>query len=331
MDRLVRLSKLSVYLQQGVNACELSQLAEIFNCSVRTIRRDIVTLITDFQAPFFILNNSVYPEKQGLQKMPIAGHWLTIAELNALLALNASLNQLQAGLLAKQLAPFKQHLERLLTQHNKHPRAQSEQNLSDKIKIIQMASSPLNESVFAQIAQALASQQRLKITFWRRHHDQIIEREISPQQLIRYRDHWILDAYCHTRQAIRSFSLDGIQQACLLEQVAQDVKPQDLADHFETSYGIFAGKADQQAVLNFSAYQARWTQFENWHPEQQACWLDDGRYQLTIPYKHDTELIQDILKYGPEVEVLAPPQLRQKVKQRLEETLKHYSSDRICH
>jgi len=52
---------------------------------------------------------------------------------------------------------------------------------------------------------------------------------------------------------------------------------------------------------------------------------------LTIPYKHDTELIQDILKYGPEVEVLAPPQLRQKVKQRLEETLKHYSSDRICH
>jgi hypothetical protein len=33
----------------------------------------------------------------------------------------------------------------------------------------------------------------------------------------------------------------------------------------------------------------------------------------------------DILKHGPEVEVLEPPALRQRVRDLLDETLKHYS------
>ncbi|SFR51598.1 YafY family protein [Thiomicrospira sp. ALE5] len=324
MDKVIRLNKLSQYLQQSSGPIGLAEIADQFDCSTRTIRRDLELLVQETGAPFFISDNRVYRDKSHSQKVPIAGYWLTPEELQALLILSNSLNQLQAGLLAEQLAPFKTQIERRLGQQG-----QANPALSEKIKIIQMASGPLNQHIFTQIAQALANQKRLNITFWSRQTNEINDREISPQQLIRYRDHWFLDAFCHHRQAIRSFSLEGIKQACLLEQAALEVQPQDLSEHFETSYGIFAGQADQQAVLNFSAYQARWTQFETWHPEQQACWLNDGRYQLTIPYKHDTELIQDILKHGPEIEVIEPPELRQKVKQRLEATLKQYSSDRI--
>lgn len=308
-----------------VNPVLINVIAELFHCSSRTIRRDIETLSSEFSAPYFISDNRIYHNKSTMQKVHIAGYWLTPEELQALLILSNSLNQLQAGLLTEQFAAFKTQIERRLGQQG-----QASTTLSDKVKIIQIGGWPLDQIIFTQIAQALANQKRLEITFWSRQTNEINDREISPQQLIRYRDHWFLDAFCHQRQAIRSFSLNGIKQACLLEQAALEVNPQDLSNHFETSYGIFAGQADQQAVLNFSTYQARWTQFETWHPNQQACWLDDGRYQLTIPYKHDTELIQDILKHGPEVEVIEPPELRQKVKQRLEATLKHYSSDRIC-
>lgn len=43
--------------------------------------------------------------------------------------------------------------------------------------------------------------------------------------------------------------------------------------------------------------------------------LPDGNYQLDVPYGKDWELIQDILKQGPDVEVLSPDGLRQKVMQ----------------
>ncbi len=44
----------------------------------------------------------------------------------------------------------------------------------------------------------------------------------------------------------------------------------------------------------------------------------------TMPCSHDTELLMDIMRYGPEVEVLKPESLREKVRERLELTLKNY-------
>jgi predicted DNA-binding transcriptional regulator YafY len=69
---------------------------------------------------------------------------------------------------------------------------------------------------------------------------------------------------------------------------------------------------------------ARWIADERWHPDQQAEALSDGRYRLTIPYADPSELILDILRYGPDVEVLAPAELRLAVTERLSAALAQY-------
>lgn len=61
-----------------------------------------------------------------------------------------------------------------------------------------------------------------------------------------------------------------------------------------------------------------------WHPRQQGRFLEDGRYQLTLPYSDPTELVMDILREGPEVEVIAPEDLQQTVIRRLREALAGY-------
>jgi proteasome accessory factor C len=71
------------------------------------------------------------------------------------------------------------------------------------------------------------------------------------------------------------------------------------------------------AVLRFTAERARWVANEEWHPEQRGEFLPDGRYQLSLPYADPRELIMDILKYGPDVEVVAPDSLRAAVAERL--------------
>lgn len=52
--------------------------------------------------------------------------------------------------------------------------------------------------------------------------------------------------------------------------------------------------------------------------------LPDGSYQLDVPYGEDWELIQDILKQGPAVEVISPSRLRRKIKNLASEMASRY-------
>ena len=63
---------------------------------------------------------------------------------------------------------------------------------------------------------------------------------------------------------------------------------------------------------------------EEWHPQQVASVDKDGNYHLQLPYCDERELLMDILKYGPDVEVLGPASLRQAVMERLQSSLNQY-------
>lgn len=110
----------------------------------------------------------------------------------------------------------------------------------------------------------------------------------------------------------------------MLEQAALEQDKEALNRHYAAAYGIFAGPAHKVAHLVFSQTAARWVADEHWHARQQGEVLRDGRYELKIPYNEPTELIMDILKYGPEVEVLGPEELRRQVRSRLEAALARY-------
>ncbi|HQU17346.1 MAG TPA: WYL domain-containing protein, partial [Gammaproteobacteria bacterium] len=106
------------------------------------------------------------------------------------------------------------------------------------------------------------------------------------------------------------------------------VRPADataLDRHLRASFGIFTGEATNWAVLRFTPERARWVADERWHPDQVGQWLGET-YELQIPYSDPRELLLDILKYGPDVEVVAPEPLRVLVAERLHEASAQYQS-----
>ena len=178
---------------------------------------------------------------------------------------------------------------------------------------------------FQAAAQALLERRRLAITYYTRARDEETQRVVSPQRLVHYRENWYLDAWCHLREDIRSFAVDAIRAAQIVEQPAREVPAHDLDEVLGSGYGIFSGRATQTARLRFTPQRARWVAAEQWHPHQRVEFEADGSYLLEIPYSDDRELVMDILKHGPEVEVLDPPKLRERVRELLSETLSHYS------
>ena len=128
-----------------------------------------------------------------------------------------------------------------------------------------------------------------------------------------YRENWILDAWCHQKDALRSFALESIQSVQVLAEHAIEVSQQEMQEHFRSGYGIFAGAAKHRARLKFTPERAQWVDKETWHHDQTSERLDDGSYVLEVPYSNDQELVMDLLRHSPEVEVLGPPELRERL------------------
>ena len=249
----------------------------------------------------------------------LPGLWFTGEELHALVSLDHLLLTLQPGLLDELLAPIRARLERILrSEHLGGGEAQK------RIRILAMAARAKNMRHFQTAAGAVLQRKRLSIEYYNRERDQTDVREISPQRLTHYRDNWYLDAWCHQKKALRIFAVECIRHAAVLTKTARNVPEASLNRELASAYGIFAGVPVATAILRFTAYRARWVADETWHPEQQSRWLDDGRYELSLPYSRDTELVMDILKHGAEVEVIAPEALKQAVKMQLDRAGSQY-------
>jgi predicted DNA-binding transcriptional regulator YafY len=111
----------------------------------------------------------------------------------------------------------------------------------------------------------------------------------------------------------------------LLDEAAIEVPAEELNAIFRAGYGIFSGQNVTWAKLRFTPYQAKWIATEKWHVEQRCYFEADGSYILEFPFASSTELVMDILRYGPNVEAISPPELRDMVIERLRNAVNQYS------
>lgn len=238
----------------------------------------------------------------------LPGLWFSAGELYALLAAHKLLGDIEPGILASHVAPLQARLAALL-----EASGHSATEITQRVRLLSMAKRTVESRFFTDITIALLERKRIEIDAWNRGRNETNTRTISPQRLVHYRDNWYVDAWCHLRNDLRSFSVDAIQRVKVLREKAKNVALAKLDSHFTSAYGIFAGRATAWAILRFSPERARWVQSERWHSEQQAEVLPDGSYRLRVPYADARELLMDILRHGRHVEVEGPESLRRLV------------------
>ncbi|MES9938704.1 MAG: WYL domain-containing transcriptional regulator [Sedimenticola sp.] len=320
MDRFDRIFDLHKLLSASRLPVPRQRIEQELECSRATAKRIIEAMRLYLNAPIKYdrqRNGYFYDPEEG-EMFELPGVWFNASELFALLSVQQLLSEVHPGLLERQLAPLKERIDQLLkAQHA------GGSGLERKIRILRAASRPAGPC-FQPIAGALAQQKRLLIDHYNRGRDETMQREVSPLRLVHYRDNWYLDAWCHLRDGLRTFSLDAISAAAPTGKTAKTVSDKRLDDHYSSAYGIFSGSAEQTAVLRFTPKRARWVAAEQWHPEQQGRWLDDGSFELSIPYSQTPELVADILSHGPDVEVVSPTSLRDEISRHLRNALERY-------
>jgi predicted DNA-binding transcriptional regulator YafY len=321
MDKLNRIYKLHHLLRARRLPVPLSAIQEELGCSERTARRVIVELRDDFGAPVEYVRdrNGFHYTGEECDSFELPGLWFSPDELYALLTSHQLLDALQPGLFAPYIAPIRERLKALLTHRNA-----GHIDFARRIRLLQMAARPTDLAVFRTLATAVLERKQLRLLYHGRGRDEITERIVSPQRLVYYRSNWYLDTWCHLREGFRHFSLDRMHPVTTLDEPAREFSDAELDQHFASAYGIFAGQATNTATLRFSPTAAKWVADEQWHPCEEGTVLKDGGFELKVPYSRPEELVMDILKYGPEVEVVGPKDLRGRVAKTLQAAAERY-------
>lgn len=319
MDRHERIQRLHRLLKVNRTGASLERLMEETQASRATVYRDIAFLRDALGAPLETDPDThrfrYAAGEEGTFELP--GLWLSQDEVYALLVARQALAGQSEGALAEALGDLGPRLRALVGERIDH---------LGRIRVLRQASRRIDEGVFRAVSGAVLERRRLSFSYRARSTGEGSARQTSPQRLTHYRDNWYLDAWDHGRRGFRSFALDRIAAPEVLTEPAQDWPEDELEAHFAQSYGIFSGPARAWATIRFSAHAARWVADERWHAQQKGRLLPDGRYELQLPFGNARELLMDVLRYGPDAEVVAPVSLREEMKQLLTLALTGYGT-----
>ncbi|MFT7722390.1 MAG: WYL domain-containing protein [Roseateles sp.] len=312
MDRTERFYKIE-HLIRSRGCVSFAELRAALEVSPATLKRDLAYLRGRMDAPIeydAAENGYRFGQQWRGGKHELPGVWFNEAELHALLTMQQMLAGLdEQGVVGRHLQPVFDKVTAMLGVD-----AAEADELRRRVKLIGTARRRVAGDCFETVGSAVVKRRRLAIRY-RKKRDPTGAgagvREVSPQRLVHHRHAWYLDAWCHASDAYRRFALDGIESATLLDDAAKAVPLAELEAELDQGYGIFAGGTPREAELLFSAEAAAWVSREEWHPAQKSEFLPDGRWRLRLPYVDDTELLMDLLRHAGQVEVLAPPALRE--------------------
>lgn len=323
MERIYKLDGLLA----GGRSRTLEDLLQALEISRATFKRDLRFMKDRLNAPI-VWDRESRGYRMGAyggagRRFELPGLWFNQKELLALATMQQLLGSMdKGGPIASQLNPLMDRINLALGHEEEEAR-----ELSKRVRLISTTNRLNDLAYFEVIGSALVKRKRLEIEYHARGSSQALtHRIVSPQRLIHYRTNWYVGAWCHLKDGLRTFSLDLIESCVVLDKKAKAVTEKAMAEYYDTGYGIYGGERRQWAALKFNSHAARYVEDEVWHPEQRSKTDKHGNYILEVPYVHNNELIMDVLRHGPQVEVLRPVSLRKELSERVTEMAALYAT-----
>jgi proteasome accessory factor C len=172
-------------------------------------------------------------------------------------------------------------------------------------------------AVSAAVTSALGSARALHLTYVGAL-DERTTRVVDPMRVLTLDGRTYLEAWCRQAEAVRTFRLDRIEAAVVLEEPA--VVPADAAP---IDLGAGALRPEGDPVTLALAPEVSWIAEE--HPVESVTDLGDGRLQVVMPVADERWMVRLLLRMGSAVTVVDRPDLVERVQGEARRALAAYS------
>jgi len=166
--------------------------------------------------------------------------------------------------------------------------------------------------VFDLLAKAVTAREEVEFHYHKLAGESSEKRKVRPYHLGCIEDQWYLFAHDTGRGAIRTFALPRIRSVERTGETFRRPKDFSVAKLLEGSFAVFEGRNAKPVKILFTGVAARLIGERSWHPSQELSKRKDG-VVLSMRVGLSPDLVQWVLGWGGEAEVLSPPELRVRV------------------
>lgn len=321
--RLTRLLKLVHLLQSGdfQNADSLSLQVSV---SRRTIFRDLTALNA---AGFPVL----FDEARGGYFCPASWRLpidpLTPAEAMTLLLICHELGRSEGGLPFFSAARSAAHKISLSLPSDLQAFVQE---VLESSEIHLDPHNPLVDSsgVYSQLLEAWLQRRQVRIEYESATERTTIATLLCPYRFMFSRRSWYVIGKSSRDRAVRTFNMGRITSLRLLDGQYQVPRRFSLTQYLGDAWHLIREPGERHTVVvRFLPLVAQNVAEVRWHRTQTCEWLADGSLKFQVSVEGLNEISWWIQGYGDQAEVLAPPQLRTMLRQRLARAWQQYAVD----
>jgi len=166
--------------------------------------------------------------------------------------------------------------------------------------------------VFDALAKAVMDGAEVEFAYHKLAGEKPERRTVLPYHLGCIENQWYLFGHDDTRGALRTFALPRVASVTRTGVTFRRPKEFSLAKMLEGSFAVFEGRNAKLLEIRFRGVAARLVGERTWHASQQIK-ADRKGVLLRMRVGLSPDLVQWILGWGADAEVLAPPELRAKV------------------
>ncbi len=163
----------------------------------------------------------------------------------------------------------------------------------------------------AAVRTSLSGRRKLRITYRRAGAEQPGERTICPYALVSASGALYIIAHCEGSAGIRIFRLDRIEEARALAE-KYDVPAGFSLDEIVRDGKVFQAEQPRRMRVRYSARIARWIA-----EREGLAVAEDGSLTAEYPVADLRWAVRHVLQYGPDAEVLSPPDVREEIARQL--------------
>lgn len=173
------------------------------------------------------------------------------------------------------------------------------------------------EGIRALLAGAARERRRCRIAYVKPAAPQPDVRAVEPYVLLIAEGRWYVVGHCCRNADTRVFRVDRIVEALPLAETFSVPDGFD-PDAYVTEGRVFRAEDEVEAAVRFSARIARWIREKG--PVEEG---EDGGVTVRYRVADPQWLVRLVLQYGPDAEVLGPPELRERVRERVAAVLRN--------